>query len=108
MSLADTAFRSLVSAMGVTPEAIQEALQFFFTELRTLKAEREAFKVGAGQMVAMFQARLDAHDQQLNRIEAMLDRLTIELPELRHMARLKPNGGDHVLLGHDGEQRDAG
>jgi hypothetical protein len=95
MSLAETAFRSLVSAMGVTPEAMQEALQFFFTELRTIKAEREAFKVGAGQMVAMFQARLDAQDRQLANMERKLNSLLDLDPD--YVSPLIPYGETHDI-----------
>jgi hypothetical protein len=65
-------FRSLVQAMGVSPEQVQQALSLLFSELNTLKAEREAFKAASGEVVAVFIRRLDAQDARLSRIEQLL------------------------------------
>jgi uncharacterized phage infection (PIP) family protein YhgE len=66
-------FRSLVSSLGVSPDDVRDALQMLFSELSTLKAERDAFKVGAAGVVQHFSQRLDTQDERLARIETLLE-----------------------------------
>lgn len=61
-------FRSLVSAMGLTPEQIQGFVTELTNELRDMRADRLAFKPASIRVVAEVRA-------DLARIEAKLDRL---------------------------------
>jgi len=68
----DAILKSLVTSFGVSPQQVQAALNMLIQELTTLRAERDAFKSGAANMVAHYNARLDHLETQLTRIEALL------------------------------------
>lgn len=95
MSVMETMFKSLVNSLGVSPEDMQQALKMVITELTTLQAERAAFKLGAGQMVAMFQARLNAQDAELADMKRLLIHHLGELPkpEPMQLTHQPVNGG---------------
>lgn len=72
----DKIFRSLVSAMGITPEQVVSLVTEIVTEVRTIRLEREAFKAASARVVADYNARLD-------RIEATINSIANELAMAR-------------------------
>lgn len=56
---AEKIFRNLVAAMGVTPEQITSLIVEVVTEVRTIRAEREAFKAASAKVVPDVLARLE-------------------------------------------------
>lgn len=92
MSMSESLFRSLVSALGVTPEQVTNAINLALSELETLKQEREAIKRGAGQMVAHFNLRLTAQDERMGRIENCLIEIASSVEAWRAIDELKSHG----------------
>lgn len=90
-------FRSLVGALGITPKEVVDAVQEVMAEVRTIKAEREAFKMGAAHVVVEFTARLTAQDERLKRIETLLLDLNAKPVAGATVAPAIPlNGATHV------------
>jgi len=56
---AEKIFRNLVAAMGVTPEQITSLIVEVVTEVRTIRAEREAFKAASARTVPDVLARME-------------------------------------------------
>jgi hypothetical protein len=73
MSIFDpsTILLGLVEKMGITPKQIGEVMALI-QRLNAVMSEIDDFKIGAGQMVNHFTARLDAQDAAIARIDSLL------------------------------------
>jgi len=69
---AEKIFRNLVAAMGVTPEQITSLIVEVVTEVRTIRAEREAFKAASAKVVPDVLARLTRLEDTCERLDDML------------------------------------
>lgn len=81
----------LLGKFGLSPEHMQRTMVMLGTELENFGAEKAAFKAGAAQVVTHFNARFDAIDARLARIESVL----IALTPTRILQQLSSNGVDH-------------
>ena len=84
--------RSLVSAMGLTPEQIQAFINELVAELRDMRADRLAFKPASARAYQDVVQRLDRIDAALDRVDAKINLMLMhhESDQLRAKLHLNP------------------
>lgn len=97
----ETIFRAMMGVLGIAPEDAARNINFVLNELRTIEAERIAFKAGAGKMVQHFNERLDEQDQRLCAIEGLLCLLCKEMGINLPSASPMPTNGRMTHVGND-------
>jgi hypothetical protein len=86
----DKMFASLVNAMGLKPDQIQTFVTELVTELRVMKAEREAFKPAASRAYADVTDRLARVENKIDALMMLLHARGVSI------SPPKPNGASHV------------
>lgn len=97
----DKIFASLVGAMGISPAQIQNFVNELVAEVRTMKAEREAFKPAASRAYADVIARLDMQERKIDSILLFLHALPVAPPGAPLAQTRELNGDRHDAIGHE-------
>lgn len=95
-------FNGLMSAMGVTPEIVTSFVTEIVTEVRTMRAERVAFKAACQQVVPDIIVRLKRVEDACERIDDMLRMIRLAVDPAYSTVPAEPAQLSNGVLHHVG------